>query len=528
MTSRGILELGFGLLFAILVGVLAASPATSFAARAPTKILRVRTLGDPLTLDWNRAYSPVESILIRNLMEGLVAIGPKMTVVPATASRWEISKDGKTYTFHLRKDVRWSDGVPLKARHFVDSWHRLLEPSFNGNYAYLLDGVEGARDFHDGKLKEFASVGVKALDDLTLRVQLTLPIAYWIWIPTFWSTFPIREDLIGKLGTNWDKPGKLVTLGPFLYQSYEPHHNIVLARNPGYYGVRGNVELVVAALVEEENAAIGLYDDRQIDFITRLAVETRKLKNRPDFIRWPEARIMHLDFNPAQGLMNDVRVRRAIAMALDRAKLARMLEGASGPASSFVTPGIMGYSRDAGFVYEPARARELLDKAAERELRSSELELVVAGFNDDVLTANFIADELKKNLGLQIKIHKLEPKQFYSPTVTLGGFAMILNRWTADFPDPDNFFSIFLSKSGNNRVGWKDPVYDELVTNARTIINPAKREAAYRAIHKLLVEDNVIAVPLYYGRNCALIRYGVKGFTPTPTNSYLFKDFSVP
>ena len=494
----------------------------------PIKVLRIRTLGDPLTLDWNRAYTPVESILIRNLMEGLVSIGPKMTVVPATASHWDISKDGKTYTFHLRKDVKWSDGVPLKAQQYVDSWRRLLTPSFNASYAYLLDGVEGAREFHEGKLVSFAAVGVHALDDLTLQVRLRAPIAFWLWIPTFWSTFPIRQDLIDKTGPGWDKAGTLVTLGPFTYERYEPHHNIVLARNPGYYGKRGNVEQVYAALVEDENAAIGLYEDHQLDFITRLAVESGKLKGRADFVRWPEARIMHLDFNPAQASVADVRVRRAIAMALDRGKLAHLLEGASGPATSFVTPGIMGYSPDAGFVFEPARARELLEKSGFSNLRSTELELIVAGYNDDVLTANFIAEELHKYLGLNIKIQKLEPKQFYSPAVTLGGFAMLLNRWTADFPDPDNFFSIFLSQSGNNRVGWKDAAYDEAVTAARTITNTGKREKAYRAVHKQLVEDGVIAVPLYYGRNCALVRYGIKGFAPTPTNSYLFKDFSLP
>ncbi len=515
--------------FLAVLAFLAVLPAQSQAGTGlPTKILRIRTLGDPLTLDWNRAYTPVESTLIRSLMEGLVTIGPKMTVIPATASHWETSKDGKTYTFHLRKGVVWSDGVALKAQHFVESWHRLLSPAFNGSYAYLLDGIVGARDFREGKLKDFGLVGVKALDDLTLQVKLSVPIAYWIWIPTFWSTFPIRAELIEKLGAAWDKPGSLVTLGPFLYESYEPHHKIVLTRNPTYYGHRGNVEQIVAALVEEENAAIGMYIDHQIDFITRLAVETKKLASMPDFIRWPEARIMHLDFNPNQGPTADVRVRRAIAMALDRGKLARLLEGASGPATSFVTPGIMGYSRDAGFVFEPARARELLAKTGLGNLGETELELVVAGYNDDVLTANFIAEELKKYLGLKIKIHKLEPKQFYSPTVTLGGFALLLNRWTADFPDPDNFYSIFLSGSGNNRVGWKDADYDTAVTAARTIINRGERETAYRVIHKRLVEDNVIAVPLYYGRNCALVRYGIKGFAPTPTNSYLFKDFSVP
>jgi ABC-type oligopeptide transport system substrate-binding subunit len=110
----------------------------------------------------------------------------------------------------------------------------------------------------------------------------------------------------------------------------------------------------------------------------------------------------------------------------------------------------------------------------------------------------------------------------------MGGFSMILNRWTADFPDPDNFYSTFLGTSGNNRVGFRDPSFDAQVLAARTIIDRHDREKAYEKLHHELVEDNVIAVPLYYGRNCALVRFGIKGFRPTPTNSYLFKDFSLP
>lgn len=495
---------------------------------APGKVLRVRTLGDPLTLDWNRAYTPVEATLVRNVMEGLVAIGPRMKVVPALAEKWKTSKDGRTYVFTLRKDVKWSDGAKLTAQQFVDSWKRLLEPSFKGNYAYLLFDIDNAQAFHEGSLRDFSKVGVRAIDERTLEVRLRAPIAYWIWIPTFWATFPIRADLIAKDGSRWDKPGSLVTLGPFTYASYEPHRNVTLKRNPGYYGKRGNIETIVAALVEEESTAIRLYDDNQLDFITRLAVEAKRLRGRPDFVQWQEARIVHLDFNPAHPAASSQALRKAIAMSIDKAKLSSLLEGSHSPASSFVPPGIMGFDGKAGLPFDPIKAKVELEASGYFAKHAGQsLDLVVSNYNDEVLTAGFIRDELKRHLGLEVRIQTYEPKQFYSPLVTFGGFAMILNRWTADFPDPDNFFSIFLSKAGNNRVSWKNSTYDQNVIAARTITDSKKREKLYFEIQRQLIHDEVIAVPLFYGRNCALIRYGVTGFEPTPTNSYLFKDFSI-
>jgi oligopeptide transport system substrate-binding protein len=504
-----------------------AGAATAAPKEGTEHVLRVRTLGDPLTLDWNRAFTPVESILVRNLMEGLVAIGPKMKVEPALARKWTVNPGGTIYTFQLRDDVVWSDGAPLKAQQFVDSWKRLLSPEFQASYAYLLFDIVNAEAFHTGKISDFKEVGVKALDDHTLQVKLRAPVAYWLWIPTFWCTFPIRQDIISRVGFNWDKPGYMINLGPYLLDSYEPHRNVVLKRNPRYYGKRGNVERIVSALIEDESTAIRMYYDNQLDFMTRLSVEAAHLHGRTDFKQWPEARIAHLDFNPNQEPTSDVRLRRAIAMAIDKTKLARLLEGASAPASTFVPPGIMGYAKQGGLAYDPKKAHAIMEEAGYYKKALPTLELVVAGYNDEVLAANFIAEELKNNLGLNVQITKYEPKQFYSPMVSFGGFAMLLNRWTADFPDPDNFYSIFLAGAGNNRVGWKNSKYDELVVAARGLSDAKLRAQAYAKANRLLTENDAVAVPLYYGRNCALIRPGIKGFEPTPTNSYLFKDFSI-
>lgn len=497
------------------------------AATAKDKTLKIRTLGDPLTLDWNRAFTPVEATLIRNIMEGLIGIDPHGKLEPALAQSWHVSSDLMTYTFALRPGVRWSDGTPLNAQHFLDSWERLLSPNFRANYAYVLFDVENAQEYASGAIKDFAKVGIKTIDSNTLQVKLKKPVAYWPWILTFWSTFPIRKDLIQSRPADWDKPKTLVSIGPYTYDTYEPHQKIILKRNSKYYGKTGNIARIEARLIDDEKKAVDLYLKNQIDFMTRLSIETASLSKRKDLIQWPEARVVHLDFNFDDPLASKLDFRKAVALAIDKSLFVKKLNTASQAATTLVSPGILSHSPQTHLNYQPQLAQSLLKKLTLPESPPTEVDLVIASFKDDVIAAEIIQSELKKNLNLVVRIRKLEPKQFYSPLVKLGGFTMILNRWTADYPDPDNFYSIFLSNAGNNRVGWRNGNYDSIVRTARSETSERSREQLYYRAHQILVDEHAIAVPLYYGKNIALIRPTISGFIPTPTNSYLFKYFSI-
>jgi oligopeptide transport system substrate-binding protein len=185
------------------------------------KTFTFRLLGDPETLDWNRAHTSVETHLLINLMEGLVSYDKDLGVIPALAETWTRSSDGKTYTFKLRKGVKWSDGVPLTAKDFVYSWKRLLSPVTSASYAYLLFEVEGAEDFYKGKSADFSTVGVSAPDDSTFVVKLRNPVAYFIHIPTFWVTFPLREDVVHSFELSHGHPKVLDSAPDVLYDGYK-------------------------------------------------------------------------------------------------------------------------------------------------------------------------------------------------------------------------------------------------------------------------------------------------------------------
>lgn len=515
-------------LITALLFTLSALSSLALAQTPGSKVLRVRAFGDPQTLDWNRAHTWMDGLLIYNLMEGLVSIDSKLQPAPALASRWQVSPDNKTYTFHLRKDAKWSDGVALKANDFITSWRRLLSPDTKARYASTLFDIENAEAFNKGDLKDFNQVGVKALDDHTLQVKLRAPISYWYWMTTMYSTFPLRQDLLTKNPTTWDRAGTMVSIGPFTLSSYELGRSIVLSKNPHYYGKRGNIDQIRLGLVNDDATALKLYEVDQLDFLPKLPpLERKRLKSHADFKAWPELRTIHLRLNSAGGPMANVNVRRAVAMAIDRKKLTKIFEGEFQPATSFVPPGLLGYGKQGGVPFNPERAKAMLKNAGLDPSKLPPLDLLTVAFDDLVILAQFVQDELKRNLGLTVRIHILEPKRYYSPLLTHSDYAMQINLWSADFPDPDNFYSIFLSNSGLNRYGWKNSQYDDLVLKGRTTSDRKGREKTYTAAQKILLEDSVATVPLYYGRISGLVRKNVHGFKPGVINWWSFKDLSV-
>ena len=365
----------------------------------------------------------------------------------------------------------------LKAQQFVDSWRRLLAPETNAKYASILFDVEGAESFHKGDNKDFGRVGVKALDELTLQVKLRVSVPSWYWIPSFYGTFPVRQDLINARGKDWDKAGAIATVGPFVLKSHDPLRSVVLERNPHYRGHRGNLDEIAIALVSDDSMALKMYEDGQIDLLPKLAsLERTRMRKRKDFRTWPDMRVIHLRLNTAHGPTANANLRRAIALGIDRSKLSKLFEGAFQPAGSLVPPGLPAYSQKAGHTFNLERARAELKKSGFDPAKLPPLDLLSPSFDDQVILAQFIQDELRRNLGLNVRIHILEPKRYYSPELPNADFAMQINFWGADFPDSDNFYSVFQSDSGLNRYHWADARYDELVARPAACPGPRARE----------------------------------------------------
>jgi len=483
-------------------GVVRSAPAT--------RVFRFRLRDEPETLDWHRAHTAVETDILMNIMEGLVTFNSDLKIVPALAESWSISQDGKTYLFKLRRGVQWSDGVVLRAQDFVYSWKRLLSPLTAAPYYNFLFDVEGAQAFSEGKLLDFSQVGVKALDDSTLQVKLTQPVAHWIYIPAFWVTFPMRKDIVDKYGSGWETPGRMVNLGPYSLASHDLDSKIVLKANPHYYGNKGNVEEIQAWILKDDTAALTLFEAGQLDFLTDLgAVDQKKLVGRSDLKILPHLKTSFLGFVVQKYPVSRVKLRQAFAMALDRVKLNRLLQGNQPAASSFVPPGMTAYSQTMGLPYNPERARSELAMAGYGPGNPLTLDFLLPNWDKAQVIGEFIKSELKKNLSVEINLQSFDNKA-YLMQLGLHSSPLFYKTWTADYPDPDNFMSLFLSTSGNSETTWKNDTFDQKIQAARLSQNEREREKIYQDMQKLLIEQEAVMIPLYYEPNLALMKARVQ------------------
>ncbi len=479
-----------------------------------------RLIADPATFDWNKASTPVETHLLLNLMEGLVELNEKLEVVPALASKWERSKDGKIYTFHLRKDAQWSDGVPVRAADFVASWKRLLSTETAAPYAYFLFDIKNAEKFYKGESKDFSEVGVRADGVHTLVVELAEAVSYWIYMPTFWVTFPMRQDLLDKHGAGFFRPGKLVTTGPFTLKEYVTDSKVVMERNPHYHRSKVPLARVEGLVVADHSTALTLFESGRLDFMTDISpLDLGRLKGRPELHFTPYLKTVYLGLVVNRPELKDIRVRRAIAHAIDRSRFGELLQGQQEEAKSFVPRPMPGYDSKIGVRFDPVLAKALLKEAG---ISGASFKLTLLSQNGDktVTVAQFLQEELRRNLGMQVELLPLDNRAFQAATA-LKTTPLFLRGWSADYPDPDNFLSVFLSDSGNNRTAWKNSKFDAVVRKGRTMSPGAKRLAEYQEAQRILQEQETAIIPLYYEPNLTLVQKRVQGLELTPLN-YLF------
>lgn len=476
---------------------------------------RFQITADPPSLDWSLATDHVSADILFNLMEGLVQYDEELNPIPALAERWEISPDGKQYTFHLRKGVLWSDGKPLTAHDFVSSWERLLNPKTASDYAYFLYDIVSAKEYNSSKLTDFKQVGVHAKDDQTLIVNLWHPASYFITIPAFWVTFPQRKDVIEKYGDKWATPEHIVILGPFRLQAWQHDYKVVLEANPLYYGKKPKIKTATAYVVNEDSTALSLYETNKLELLRRIpSVVISKYKDKPDYINAPYLRGYYYGFHTRKKPFDDIRVRKAFALAIDRTQFPTILGGGQIPLYSWVPKGMLGYAENIGLKYDPETARKLLAEAGYPNGKNFPKVVMAYDTRDDnKVIAENLESQWKGTLGVEVDIENSEWKVHLKMLETDPPHLWRLG-WGADFPDPDNFLNLFTSYSGNNFTHWAHPGYDKLIETAAKEPNPQKRVVNYNEAQKILTEQEHPIIPLFMEAQNLLLKPYVKGFRP--------------
>ncbi len=466
---------------------------------------------EPPSLDWTIATDQASIWVLINLMEGLTTYNSKLEVIPAVAHSWDVLDGNRRYVFHLRRDVRWSDDVPVRAQDFVYSWQRLVDPATAAEYAYFLYPVKNAQKINSGKIRDTTRLGVKALDDYTLEVILEKPIVYFPAITTFMVTFPLRRDIIEKYGNTWTEPAHIVTNGPFRLAEWHHEYKLVLKRNPLYYAEPPGLDRVVFYMVNELMTALSLYETGALDMVDPLPQAVPFWRDSREYYAVPNLRCDYYGFNIKKPPVNDVRVRRALAMAIDKSRIPQILKQDHLPASSWLPRGMFAFNPEIGYPFNPEKAREILAEAGYPGGRGfPPITIAYNTYQTHKMVAEYVQQQWRQNLHIGVHIQNMEWKVFLKE-LQHDAPAVFRLGWGADYPDPDNFMRVFLSNSGNNHTNWANPEFDRLVEEAAVEIDPEKRQALYNRAQRMLLEQDCVIIPLFHYTRVWLIKPWVKG-----------------
>ncbi|PWU05633.1 MAG: peptide ABC transporter substrate-binding protein [Verrucomicrobia bacterium] len=458
---------------------------------------------EPGTIDPALLTGQPERRIASSLFEGLTRFNEKGHAVPGMAESWQISPNGKTYVFRLRRSAYWSDGKPVTAQDFVDSWKRALLPSTGAAYSYQLDVLKNAEAYEQGKIADFTQVGVKALDTHTLQVELENPAKYFLDLCAIPIFAPVRPDIIERHGGAWTKPENIVGNGPFILDQWRLNDRIRLRKNPRYWDA-AHVRLHTLDLlpVAVANTALNFYYAGQVDvlldkgILSPLYIDV--LKQTPDYHAAPFLGTYFLAFNCTRKPFDDPRVRLAFSLVAHKERITKNITRAGEqPASGLVPPGVAGYSGVKGLPYDPARARELLKEAGYPSGRG--LPFIEFLYNSNTLDQGIaieLQDAWRRELGVTVSPTQQEWKVYLNSLNALN-FDVSRRSWVGDYADPNTFLEMFTTGNGNNRTGWSNPKYDRWIAQALKETDAQKRFRILAEAEDFLVNRQGVICPIF-------------------------------
>lgn len=489
------------------------------------QILHRGNLSEPQDLDPHVVTGVSEFNIMAALLEGLVNEDPQsLAPIPGVAASWTLSDDQLHYTFHLRPDARWSNGDPVTAADFLFSYERMLSPAFGAPYAYMLYVLEGAEAFHRGDATNFATVGVKAPAPNILELTLKAPVPYLLSMLNHHSWFPVHPPTIlrfgpmDELGTAWTRAGNFVGNGAFSLATWDAGSKIVVRKNDTYWD-RDRITLreihfypIGDNNIEERAFRAGQLHVTGTVPIDRIAAYQ---KDHPELLRLaPYLGTYFYLFNVTRPPLNDVRVRRALSMSIDRERLVqRVTLGGESPAYNFTPPGTAGYTARASFTADPDAARQLLAEAGfPGGAGFPHMEILYNSSDAHARIAQAIQQMWKETLGIDVQLVSREWK-VYVAEETEKRYDIGRMGWVGDYVDPNSFLDIWLTDGGNNRSGWSNAEYDQLIAAASRATNNNERLEIFQRAEELLIAEMPIA-PLYFYKSKALVAPSVKGWHP--------------
>jgi oligopeptide transport system substrate-binding protein len=464
---------------------------------------------EPESLDPHIVTGVSELRLVKSLFDGLAKLEPTNAVpVPALAERWETSPDGRIYTFHLRPNAVWSTGEPITTADVLYSWFRAIDPATASDYAGQLFYIKGAEDWYGGRITNRDEVGIRALDDRTFRVELNSPLAFFPELCAFPTLAVVPRQTIAKFGDRWLHARPLPVSGAFQLERWRVNDKIRLRRNPRYYDAAQTASEIIDILpVGSPNTALNLYETGVADIVwDKDLIPTElmdQLIKRSDFHSFSYLGTYFYRFNVTRRPFDDPRVRRAFALATDKQRLiSKLTRGAEIPATNFVPLGVANYTGAAGLPFDPEAARRSLAAAGFPDGKGFPRTTytffsATAGATIHGKVGVELQQMWRAVLGVEVELRQIERKVFYTWQSKLD-YDLSTSSWIGDYNDANTFLDLFTSSSGNNRTGWKNVRYDQLLREANQQTDLARRAELFRAAESILVADDPPIVPLYF------------------------------
>lgn len=493
---------------------------------------------EPAYMDPHRISAHDTALLMVQMFEGLMGRDETYTkIVPVLAEKYEISKDGKTYTFTVRSGLKWSNGDLITPDQIRQSILRGMWPEIGNQYiSWWTDYIVGAKEFVENyskpNRKEFEDkVEVKLKGKNQIVIKLLKPSVTFLNYLTQPQFAVVHPSMLDPNSKAWRTPENYITNGAYKLEKWTVNDRVIMVKNPNYReAAKVKINRIVALAMNDESATMNMFSKGQIDWTGESglsSVRVPALRSNPDFRLSPYFATSMWLFNTKRKPFDDVRVRRALSLAIHRAELTdKVMKGGQVPTSRLVPPGILGYQPDLKapppFERQIEEAKRLLSEAGYPDGKNWPSVTLVYNVNEqNHRVSQAIQQMWKKYLNINVTLQNMEWKVFLKEQ-ELGHFDISRQTWIGDFPDPTQMLDLFVSDNGNNRTGWKNAKYDELVKGADAVLDRQKRMKQLAAAEEIFMQE-APAAPTHQSVYFSLISPQIQNFKPNMFGMYEFK-----
>jgi ABC-type oligopeptide transport system substrate-binding subunit len=503
------------------------------------QVLVIGNQSEPRSVDPHKTAGVPEANIMLNIYDGLTTYDPRTAEpLPCLATSWERNEDASVWTFHLRENATWTDGTPITAHDFVWSWQRIVNPDTASPYASLLYYVKNGERINDPEREDHIAdptrLGVRAVDDHTLEVTMERPTAFFVAMTPHYAFTAVPRHAIEKYGDAWTAPEHHVSSGPFRLVERILQDRIIVDKWEGHWDA-ANVKLrrIIFLAIEEQDTAVNLYKANYMHITAGGGQAVPKafvkaLRGKKDFYISPEFGTYYYSLNVKRPPLDNVLVRRALNMAIDKQAICeKVLEAGQQPAWSWVPPGLTGYPYPQGPRYDPEGARELLAKAGyPGGAGFPEIQIYFNTLESHRQIAEAVQNMWKEVLGIPVTLRNQEWQAFQA-TREGRRFDVARDGWIADYMDPSTFLAdLFQTDSLNNHPGWVDPKFTRLMIIGNSEPDQAKRYEIMAEAEALLL-DAMPVIPLYYYASVKLRKPYIDGFYDNPLDQHPLKFVSI-